>query len=296
MAPRYWPVWLGLGLLRLMAALPFAWQLRLGRGLGQVGRRLARRRRHVVRVNLTLCFPDLSPAERERLLAEHFAALGAGLFETAMAWWAPDEQIRRLVRVEGVAHLDKALQEGRGVILLTGHFTTLELGARFLTRHCSFHAIYRRHDNPLFQTIMRDWRERRSGYPPLTRTDMRGMIRALRKGRAVWYAPDQNFGAEEGVFVPFFGVSTYTTTATARLARIAGARVVPYFPQRLPGTAGYVIRILPALEDFPSDDLTADSRRVNELIEAAAKHCPEQYYWVHRRFKSRPPGEKDCYR
>ncbi len=295
LAPRYWPIWLGLGLMKLMAALPFSWQLTIG---GQTGRwigKIARRRRRIAAINLELCFPEMSPIQRATLLEEHFAALGIGLFETAMAWWAPDKKLRGLARVEGAQHLQQALDRGKGVILLTGHFTPLELGARFITWHQPFHAMYRPHKNLLYETVMFREREHRSRLPPLAREDLRGLLRAFKRGRAVWYAPDQNHGIRNSIFVPFFGIPACTITATARLAALGGAAVVPYFPRRLPGTAGYEVVILPALEDFPSGDVTADTRRVNELLEHYIRQAPEQYLWVHRRFKTRPPGSPNLY-
>jgi len=290
-----WPIWLGLGLMKAMAALPFRWQLAIG---GQAGRwlsKIARRRRRIAEINLTLCFPELSPIRRTALLEAHFTALGIGLFETAMAWWAPDAKLRGLARVEGADHLEQALARGKGVILLTGHFTTLELGARFITWHQPFHAMYRSHKNPLYETVMRRERERRSRLPPLPHEDVRGLLRAFKKGRAVWYAPDQNHGIRNSVFVPFFGVTACTVTATSRLAALSGAAVVPYFPKRLPGTAGYEVVILPALADFPSADVEADTQRINELLERYVRQAPEQYLWVHRRFKTQPPGKPSLY-
>lgn len=295
MAPRYWPVWLGLVLMKCMAALPFRWQLAVGGQMGRLLGKIARRRRRIAAINLELCFPEWSPAERNTLLEQHFAALGIGLFETAMAWWAPDEKLRGLARVEGAEHLERALAGGKGVILLTGHFTTLELGARFITWHQSFHAMYRSHKNPLYEIVMRRERERRSRFPPLPHEDLRGLLRAFRKGRAVWYAPDQNHGRRNSVFVPFFGIPACTITATSRLAALSGAAVVPYFPRRLAGTAGYEVVILPALEHFPGGDVTADTRRINELLEHYVRRAPDQYLWVHRRFKTRPLGSPSVY-
>lgn len=295
LSPRYWPIWLGLGLMKLMAALPFRWQLAAGAQTGRWLGTIARRRRRIAATNLALCFPTLSSIERERLVEDHFAALGMGLFETAMAWWASDEKLHGLAQVKGVEHLEHAMARGKGVILLTGHFTMLELGARFITWHQSFHAMYRSHKNLLYENVMRRERERRSRLPPLPHEDIRGLLRVLKKGRAVWYAPDQNHGLRNSVFVPFFGVTACTVTATSRLAAISGAAVVPYFPQRLPGTAGYEVVILPALTHFPSGDIAADARRINELLEQHIRRAPEQYLWVHRRFKTQPPGAPGLY-
>jgi KDO2-lipid IV(A) lauroyltransferase len=294
-APRYWPVWLGLGLMKLLSALPFAWQIVLGRGIGLLSARLARYRRHIAAVNLALCFPELFLPQRNALLQAHFAALGIGLFETALAWWGADEKIRRLGKVEGIDHLEKALAQSKGVILVTAHFIPLELGARFITLYCPFHALYRPHENPLYEAVMRRERERRSRLPPLARQDMRGLVRGLKQGHAIWYAPDQNYGPHHSILVPFFGVPALTITATSRLARLSGAAVVPYFPERLPGTAGYRVTILPALEDFPSTDEAADALRINRLIEDWVRRVPEQYLWVHRRFKNGPPELGNIY-
>lgn len=281
--------------MKLMATLPFHWQLALGGWIGCRVGRLATRRRRIAETNLTLCFPEWSLTQREAVLDAHFASMGIGLFETAMAWWAPDEKLRGLAHVEGVEHLEQAMARSKGVILLTGHFTMLELGARFITWQQSFHAMYRSHKNLLYETVMRRERERRSGLPPLPHEDLRGLLRAFKRGRAVWYAPDQNHGLRNSLFVPFFGVPTCTLTATSRLAALSGAAVVPYFPRRLPGTAGYEVVILPALENFPSGDMAADTRRINELLEEHIRQAPEQYLWVHRRFKTRPPGQPSLY-
>lgn len=295
LAPRYWPIWLGLGLMKLMVALPFRWQLAIG---GQAGRwlgKFARRRRRIAAINLELCFPELSPTQRATLLEAHFAALGMGLFETALAWWAPDARLKGLVRVEGTEHLEQAMARGKGVILLTGHFTTLELGARFMTLRQPFHAMYRPHKNRFYEIAQRHQREWRCKLPPLPRDDLRGLLRAFKRGRAVWYAPDQSLGRRNSVFVPFFGVTACTITATSRLAALSGAAVVPYFPKRLPGATGYEVVILPALADFPSADVEADTRRINQLLEQHVRQAPEQYLWVHRRFKTQPPGKSSPY-
>ncbi|PIE82744.1 MAG: hypothetical protein CSA09_05495 [Candidatus Contendobacter odensis] len=295
LAPRYWLVWLGLSIAKVIAMLPFRWQLFLGRQLGGLFGKLARRRRHIARINLELCFPEQSAAERDILLKAHFHSLGIGIFETAMAWWAPDKKLKDRVQIEGLEHLQRALARGKGVVLLTGHFTMLELAARFITLYQPFHAMYRPHKNPLFEAMMRHERERRSQLPPLPHEDLRGVLRALKRGRAIWYAPDQNHGLRNSVFVPFFGTPACTLTTTSRLAALSGAAIVPFFPRRLPGTAGYKVVILPALEHFPGDDITADTRRINALLEDYIRPVPEQYYWVHRRFKTRPTGEPHVY-
>lgn len=292
-APRHWPTWLGLGLLRALCLLPIPWVLALGEGLGWVVGRLARSRRDVVLVNLRLCFPEHSGPALEGLADAHFRALGAGLFEAGLAWWASDARLARRLEVSGLEHLDAALQRG-GVLLLTGHFTTLELGARMAAMQRPFHPMYRPLNNPLVDFLTSRWRSQRAGVPAIPKDDLRALVRALREGRAIWYAPDQTLGRLEGVWAPFFGVPTLTITATARLARMGRASVVPYFPERR--GSRYVLRFQPALADFPGGDDVADATLVNQVIEAGVRHAPSQYFWVHKRFKARPPGTPGVYR
>lgn len=294
--PRYWLFWLGYCAVRLVILLPYRWQMFLGRWIGIGLYHLAPRRRCIAATNLQLCFPEWPEQQRNAILKAHFAALGMGLFETALAWWGTDRKLHgRLAQIKGLEYLQAAMQRGKGVILLTGHFTPLELGARFITWHQSFHAMYRSHKNPLYEAIVRRERERRSGFPPVPHEDLRSLLRAFKRGHAVWYAPDQNHGLRNSVFAPFFGIPACTLTTTARLAAISGAAVVPYFPRRLAGNAGYEVVIYPALTDFPSDNPVADAQRINALLEQQIRQAPEQYLWVHRRFKTRPPGAPKLY-
>lgn len=293
LAPRYWPTWLGIGVLRALTFLPVPLLVRLGEGIGWLTGRLWQKRRYVVRVNLKLCFPQLDGAALEQAVDEHFKALGAGIFEACLAWWASDLRLQRHGEVVGLEHLDAAMAGGTGVLLLTGHFTTLELGARFVSMHRDFHAMYRPINNELIDYFMHHWRGARAGLPALPREDLRALVKALRQGRAIWYGPDQTLDFRHSVFVPFFGVPALTITATSRLAQMGRAKVVPYFPQRINGR--YRVTFLPALEDFPGADETADAARINQAIEQGVRMAPAQYFWVHRRFKWRPQGEKDVY-
>lgn len=282
--PRLWPTWLGIALGWSVCWLPIRVQFALGAALGALAGRLLAGRRHVVRVNLALAFPELDEAARERLVDRHFRDLGIGVFETALAWFAPDWRLRGLGEVDGLEHLDAAQADGHGVLLLTGHFTTLEIGARFLClAQRPFHAMYRPYANPVMDYLMHGWRERRSGLPAVPRDDLRQIVRALRNGHAVWYAPDQALDMRLSVIAPFMGAPARSLTATARLAQMGRARVVPYFPQRLAGR--YRITFFPAMEDFPSGDEVADATRVNRLVEAGVRQAPSQYFWVHKRYK-----------
>ena len=294
-SPRYWPVHIGMALGWLVAQLPFGMQMGLGQALGSLAYHLMPDRRRVARTNLGLCFPELDSDARRELLREHFRSLGLGVIETAMSWWTPAAQLHDLAQLEGLEHLRAALATGHGVILLSAHFTTLEIGGRLLSLQTPFHVLYRRHKNAAFEAVMQRARARHFE-KAISRDDMRGMLKSLKANMPVWYAPDQNYGAEHSIFVSFFGIPASTITATARLARISGARVVPFFQERLPGAGGYRLRLYPALDNFPTDDEAADTQRINDLIEAEIRKIPAQYLWAHRRFKTRPPGAAPVYK
>ncbi len=295
LAPRYWPTWLGLGLLRASLWLPYPALLALGRGLGGLLYHLVPSRRRVVLTNLRLCFPQMPEAQRHRLAKQNMAATATALFEGALSWWGKDERLRPLYRIEGLEHLQQARAQGKGVILLGGHYTTLEISGRLLAFHVpGLQPIYKPARNPLFEAFMASSRKRLFD-DLLPSSEMRRIVRSLKAGKVVWYAPDQDFGRKQTVFAPFFGVATASLTSTAGLARLAAAPVVPYYSERLPGKAGYLIRLLPALKGFPSGDAVADASTVNQTIENQARQVPEQYLWVHRRFKTRPEGEPSVY-
>jgi len=295
LAPRHWPTWLGLGLLRLSAFLPYRVQLALGSGIGRLIYRLVPSRRYVARVNVGLCFPDYSRAERERVVKGTFIATAISLFEAALAWWGSDARMKRLYRIEGLENLTAARKQGKGVLLIGGHYTTLEISGRLLSFDCDkVQPIYKRAHNPLFNAVMVRSRLRHCD-DLLINSDMRGILRALKRGGVVWYAPDQDFGRERSVFAPFMGVPTATLTATSGLARLSGAPVLPLYSERLPGTEGFLLRIGKPIEPFPSGDEVEDATRINAAIETQVRRTPEQYLWVHKRFKTRPPGEPGVY-
>jgi KDO2-lipid IV(A) lauroyltransferase len=274
----------------LVTRLPYSTQMGTGRLIGRLAYRLARRRRHIAAVNLQLCFPELGDRQRQQLLRQHFTALGQGLVETALCWWGREGQLHKLYTLTGAGHLQQALAAGRGVILLSAHFTTLEIGGRLLALTQPFHVLYRTHKNALFEKVMQRARTRRFDRA-IPRSDTRGLLRSLKDNHAVWYAPDQNHGAEQSVFAPFFGVAAATLTTTSRLAALSGAAVVPFFQYRLPDDSGYLLCLCPPLDNFPGTDALADATRINQLIEATVREMPEQYLWVHRRFKTRPSGQ-----
>lgn len=293
--PRFWLLWLGLGALWLITLLPYRVLLQLGRGLGWLMYRLASSRRRIAARNLKLCFAQTSRAERKVLLKENFASTGITFFEMAIAWWWPAKRLRRLGTIEGLEHLRQAQADGQGVILMALHFTTLEMGGGLLGMAQDMYGMYRPHKNPLFDYVQRRGREQRL-LGVIGRDDVRGMLKLLRVGGVVWYAPDQDYGAQRSVFVPLFGVPAATVTATSKFARMGRAQVIPFTQQRLPDGQGYRLVIHPPLVGFPSDSEEADCLRVNQWIEQAVSACPEQYLWAHRRFKTRPQGEPKLYK
>jgi KDO2-lipid IV(A) lauroyltransferase len=293
--PRFWLLWLGMALLWLIAQLPYRVLLGLGRALGGLMYRLASSRRKIAARNLELCFPALSAAERTRLLKENFASTGIAFFEMAMSWWWPESRLTKLARIEGLEHLRQAQAEGQGVILMALHFTTLEMGGALLAMQHGMYGMYRAHRNPLFDFIQRQGREQRL-IDAVERDDVRGMLKLLRAGGAVWYAPDQDYGAQRSIFVPLFGVPAATVTATSKFARLGRARVIPFTQVRLADGSGYKVVVYPPLADFPGESEEADCLRINQWIEQAVSACPEQYLWAHRRFKTRPAGEAKLYK
>ncbi|AMB87084.1 lipid A biosynthesis lauroyl acyltransferase [Pseudomonas agarici] len=294
--PRYWLLWLGLGLLWLIVQLPYGALLCSGRMLGALMYRVAGERRRIAARNLELCFVEKSAAERTRLLKENFASTGIAFFEMAMSWWWAKPRLARLSHIEGLEHLKQAQLEGKGVILMALHFTTLEIGAALLGQQHTIDGMYRQHKSAVFDFIQRRGRERHNlDSLAVERDDVRGMLKLLRAGRAIWYAPDQDYGIKQSIFVPLFGIQAATVTATSKFARLGKALVVPFTQERLADGSGYRLVIHPPLKDFPAESEKADCLRINRWIEASLRECPEQYLWAHRRFKSRPPGEPRLY-
>ncbi len=243
-----------------------------------------KKRRYICCVNLELAFPELSPAERQQLNREHFISLGQGLLETALSWWGNEKKLATLTQIEGIEHLQQATASG-GVILLSAHFTSLELGGRMLAPYLPLHVVYRPHQNPVIEQLVAKLRAKRYG-KAIPRTSIRTMLQSLKQGHAVWYAQDQHFSQKNRLFVPFFGVPAATNTATSRIAGLGQAKVVPFFTIR--NKNGYLLRFLPELEAFPGNELANDTLRINQLLEQQIRECPAQYLWTHRRFKLTP--------
>jgi KDO2-lipid IV(A) lauroyltransferase len=280
--------------MRAIVLLPFRWQLGLGKGLGRVTYRLLRSRRLIVERNLEACFPGLSVEEREQLAREHFAALGASLAEMATGWFGRPSTVQRRVRIEGAEHLRAALDAGNGVILFSAHFTTFEFFWAALRPLCTrLCGMYKWQRNPVMNDVMHRGRGRY--YDHLFDKDsVRDMLRYLKSNYVVWYASDQSYSGKNSALLPFFDVPAMTNTAIGRIAKASGAAVLPYFCRRVDADQ-YVMSIYPQLDDFPTGDDARDTRRFMRLLEDYVRLCPEQYWWIHQRFKGRPAPLPDLY-
>jgi Kdo2-lipid IVA lauroyltransferase/acyltransferase len=293
MGPQYWALWLGLGLVRALNALPLRWQMAVGRGLGRIAYLFSRRDRRIAHINVRLCLPGLTEQERADLVKEHFESLGCALLETGLVWWASSARLRSLIEFEGVEHLRNALLKGRGALMLSAHFTTLEMGARALTLLGPTSVMYLTPKNALIAELSRRNRGRHT-VKAISSDQVRELLQSLKSNLPVWYAPDQRYTEKNSEIVPFFGQPAASNVATSRLAKISGAPVLPYFPKRRADDRGYVVQILPAFENFPSDDPVADTRRFHELIEGNVRDHPDQYLWTYKRFR-RPGPDGDPY-
>jgi KDO2-lipid IV(A) lauroyltransferase len=280
--------------MRAVVLLPFSWQIALGKAFGRLTYRLLARRRRVVEINLEACFPALSPEERGRLARAHFAAHGASIVEMATGWFGRPATVRSRVRIEGAEHLRAALEAGNGVILLSAHFTTFEFYWASLRPLCTrLCGMYKWQRNPVMNKVMNRGRGRYFDHL-FDKDSLRDMLRELRANSVVWYASDQSYTGKSSALLPFFGVPAMTNTAIGRIAKASGAAVLPYFCRRI-DSAHYEISISPRLGDFPSGDDASDTRRFTRMLEEFIALCPEQYWWIHQRFKGRPAPLPDLY-
>ena len=285
---------LGLGLIWLLHWLPLALLAPLGRAAGLLLYALAGERRSVVLTNLRLCFPDLREPQRVQLARNHFAVFTRSLLEHGILWWGSRERVLRMVRVEGLEHW-LAVRE-RPVIWLSPHFVGLDMGGIRLTAEFPLVSVYSKQKNPVFDAVLLHGRTRLGPTELYSRQDgIRPVAKAIKKGLPFYYLPDMDFGERDSMFVPFFGVPAATITGLARIAAMTGAVVVPAVTTQLPGGDGYVLRFYPAWDHYPGGDLAADTRRMNAFIEERVREMPEQYYWLHKRFKTRPAGEERIY-
>jgi KDO2-lipid IV(A) lauroyltransferase len=285
---------LGLFVLWLLHLLPLGLLAGVGRVTGTLLYPLARARRKVTLTNLKLCFPDWSEAKREQVARAHFQVVARCFLEHGILWWSSKDRIQKFVRVEGLEHWQAV--QGKPVIWLAPHFAGLDMGGSRIITEWRGVSVYSAQKNPVFDRVVRNGRTRFVTPVLFSRQDgIRPVVKAMREGLPLYYLPDMDFGARDALFVPFFKVPAATITGLSRMARLARAVVVPAVTRQLPGSQGYVLQFYPAWENYPTDDVEADTRRMNAFIEARVREMPEQYYWVHKRFKTRPPGERSPY-
>ena len=294
--PRYWPTWMGLGLLWLVTRLPHNVIISLGKNIGRLLYFVLKRRRNITEVNVQLCFPEKSPEEQKGIVKNIFANNATGLFEAAMGWWWSEKKLRSVTEVRGLDILEDTKAEGKGVLCLGAHFTTLELCGTLMPMFTQTDATYRPQNNALMDWMILRNRQRNCG-AVIDRNNTRLFIRRLKQGNTVWYAPDQDYGAKHSVFAPFFGIEAATIVAANRLVKITKSPIVVCFHYRKPDDSGYVIEYFrpQELADFPTGDDEEDALRINQVMEYIIRKNPEQYMWVHRRFKTRPIRDKKFY-
>lgn len=293
--PRYWSTLLMIGVMYLMSWLPYFIQFRLGQLIGRLAMRFIKKRRHTIQRNLELCFPDMPEEERQELIKKNIDNTGLALFETCMAWFWPDLRVERHVEIEGLEHVRKLEEEGKGVLLIAIHSLNLELGARAFGLKAPGVGVYRPNKNPCFDFFQFQGRVRSNKYM-IDRKDVKGMLKALRKGERVWYAPDHDYGLRRSSFAPLFAVEkACTTTGTSLLVDATDCAVVPFSMVRKTNSGSYTLKIFPPLEEFPHNNPDAAAAYINKAIERSIMEAPEQYMWLHRRFKTRPEGEPSLY-
>lgn len=291
--PKHWPTWLAVGLWRFVALLPYNPLMALGRAIGRLLMHKAKRRRDIAEKNIELCFPELSSDEQQKRLKAYFESAGMGLMDIAVSWWWSDKAFFPRVRIHGAEHLDAAYAKEKGVILYTGHFACLDISGRILASRWPSLAMYRPNENPVLQHTIDSGRMNfMEGTIP--RDNMRLMVKTLKSKKGVWFAPDQNYGHKNSVFADFFGIAAATNTSATRIAKLSGSVVIPFATYRS-DDGHYDLYLEPALDGFPGASEAQDAQRLNDILEALVRKAPEQYNWMHRRFKDRPAGEKRFY-
>jgi len=294
LGPRYWLTWIMLAFLQLIAHLPIRINLALGRSLGWLFLHLIPSRKRIAETNIRLCFPELNETEREKMVRGVIQSCGISFFESAMSLWGPAQRWHRCHSITGLEHLHAAQAAGKGVLLVGCHMTTMDIAGRILALHAKFDVLYRQDPNPLLAYMLVKARESFNGESIIS-VETRKLVRNLRTGHIVWYAPDQDYGIKHSIFAPFFGITAATVPGTARFAKLGDAQVMAFMHYR-EANGHYRIEISAPLENFPSGDDLADTTRVNQLIEQTIRQQPDQYLWVHRRFKTRPEGEVNFYK
>jgi len=292
--PRYWPTWLLLAFFRFCALLPVGVNFAIGRFIGVLFTYLAPSRRRIAEINIALCFPELDAQAQQKIVRGVMESCGISIMESAMSMWGQENKLRDRHSIEGMEHIEAAQANGQGVLLIGCHFTTMDPAGRVFSYHGKADMLYRKDPNPLLAYELIKAREKYLN-SAIVFSDTRKLIKNLRQGNVVWYAPDQDYGKDHSVFAPFFGIQTSSILGTARIAQLGRAAVLPYAHYR-EANGHYKLIFSAPLENYPTGDDVADAARINKVIEDMVRVKPEQYLWVHRRFKTRPPGEPDFYK
>ena len=289
--PKNWLIVLGLLCTRIIVLLPFRIIVTIGQAMGLLLYRISSSRLQVARKNIELCFPALSATEQSNLVKQHFISLGIGFFEVGIARWKSNQSLKKIIEIKGIEHLIRAVKKNRGVILMSAHFTMLEISALIGRNEIvqedlpPMVGMFRLGKNSIINQFFRNTRLR-STESLVTKFEVKDLIRALKDKKLVWYASDQSFTGKNAISVNFFKHPAMTNPSIIRIAKITGSPVLPYFPSRLANGKGYVLEVLPEIESFPSEDTNNDMKKIHALLEQHILQNPEQYYWIHRRFKT----------
>lgn len=295
--PRHWLTWLGMLFWALLVQLPYAWVVAIGSAMGTLAGRFNKKRRRFIQINIDAAFPDKTALEREEICAQVLSNIGMAIMETGIAWFLPKWRLRKLYTVTGVNHIRDLQAQGQGVIILGSHLSALDIGLAFIGQEFTYDGLYRKNGNPVYDAVQIWGRKKYCPGIAIERSNMRAMVKTLRTGRSILYAPDQDFGAEGSVFVNHFGVRTAMVTATSKLAKMGKAKVVPFYHLRIKDSGWFgpkfALTFLPPLQNFPSGDDVQDAQVQCDFIESVVSQAPEQYLWTQRRFKTRPVDESD---
>ncbi|WMY97699.1 MAG: LpxL/LpxP family Kdo(2)-lipid IV(A) lauroyl/palmitoleoyl acyltransferase [Arsenophonus sp.] len=293
--PKYWIIWLTTGIIYLLVLLPYPIIYWIGIKLGRLSKFFLKKRFKIIKRNLELCFPNMTFKKRKKIIKKNLESIGMGLLETGMAWFWSDKRIKNWFKIKGYKNILNIKKTRKGIILIGIHFLTLELGARILGILNPGVGVFRPHNNPLINKLQ-TWGRLRSNKCMIDRKHVKSMIKNLKNGEMLWYAPDHDYGPKKSVFVPFFAITnTATTKGTYILTKLANPIIIPFTPRRLNKAKGYELLIQPPIIKYPQENDISIAKFMNKLIEKEIMKAPEQYMWLHRRFKTRPKGFKSLY-
>lgn len=296
LTPQYWITWIGLALLRILTWLPRGFSSWIGSRLGDFMCQFNKKRNHIARINIDLCFPEKTETERQQILKQHFQIYAQSLLDFGIVWWASKNYLDRNIKITGMEHYQNALDSGRNIILLTGHFAASEIGASMITRHFSQIGLINPVKNKVLNWLISKGRQRFFGRLLLRDRGMRQVVNAIKSGYGFYYLPDEDHGPDKSVFVTFFGQQAAFIPGAAKLVKMCDAVAIPCQTIRLPGNKGYELILRAPLEDFPTGDYHQDTQRISEELEKSIRLAPEQYTWTFKLFKTQPSGQTSPYK